>query len=99
MALALVIAVAADGLQLLAGSFGWVGFDQIVDVVAMILTTSLLGFHFLLLPTFVLEFIPMVGMFPTWTGCVAVLIALRKKEQRNLQNRPGLNEPPVIGGP
>ncbi len=61
---------------------GWFGIDQAIDVVAMILTMWILGFHILLLPTFVVEFVPVADMLPTWTGCVATVIALRKRDQR-----------------
>lgn len=80
--LALALGVIADGLQLLLGPLGWVGVDQFIDLVAMGLTTWVLGFHLLLLPTFVVEFIPVADMLPTWTGCVVAVIALRKREQR-----------------
>ena len=83
---AISIAVVADALQLLAVPV----FVEVVDVVAMILTTWLLGFHLLLLPTFVVEFIPLVDMLPTWTGCVIAVIALRNREQA----RP--NQPPTV---
>ena len=43
--LALTVAVAADGLQLLLGPFGWVFGDQLIDVAAMLLVSWLLGFH------------------------------------------------------
>ncbi len=82
MLLALAVAVAADGLQLLLGPFGWVAADQAIDAIAMLLTMRILGFHILLLPTFVVELIPMVDDFPTWTACVFAVIALRKREQR-----------------
>jgi hypothetical protein len=75
------IAVAADALQLLLGPFGWAFIDEGVDVVAAGATWFLLGFHPLLLPTFVLELVPLADMLPTWTGCVALVIALRKREQ------------------
>ena len=77
--LALAVAVAADGLQLLLGPLGWPFADQIIDAVAMILTVWLLGFHILLLPTFVVELIPVVDELPTWTACVAAVIALRRR--------------------
>jgi hypothetical protein len=80
--LALVVAGAADGLQLMLGPLGWAFIDQIIDLVAMLLTSWILGFHLLLLPTFVVEFIPVVDMLPTWTGCVIAVIALRKRGQR-----------------
>ena len=76
--LALLAALAADGLQIL---FPVPPAPEIVDVVAMVLTMALLGFHVLLLPTFVLEFIPLVDMLPTWTGCVVAVIALRKRAE------------------
>jgi hypothetical protein len=79
--LAFIVAIAADGLQLLTGTLGWVFLDEMIDIVAMILTSLLIGFHPLFLPTFVLEFIPVVDMLPTWTGCVAVVVALRRKHQ------------------
>jgi hypothetical protein len=79
--LALAIAVVADGLQLLLGPLGWVFFDEVIDGIAMIATSWLLGFHLLLLPTFAVEFIPVIDLLPTWTGCVGLLIAMRKREQ------------------
>ena len=79
--LALAVAIVTDGLQLLMGPFGFVFFDQALDVIAMVATSYLLGFNLLLLPTFVLEFIPMADWLPTWTGCVALLASMRKKEQ------------------
>ena len=30
--------------------------------------------------TFVVEFLPIVDMLPTWTGCVAMVIALRRRQ-------------------
>jgi hypothetical protein len=42
----------------------------------------------LLLPTFVLEFLPVADMLPAWTGCVAVVIALRKRQQDPPQQPP-----------
>ena len=71
--LALAVAVAADGLQLLLGPLGWPFADQIIDAVAMILMVWLLGFHILLLPT------PVVDELPTWTACVAAVSALRRR--------------------
>ena len=78
---AYAVAVAADALQFILGPLGWVMADEILDVIAAGATWSLLGFHPLLLPTFVVEFMPLVDMLPTWTGCVALVVALRKKQQ------------------
>jgi hypothetical protein len=80
--IALAIAVVADGLQLLLGPFGWAFGDQIIDIIAMVLTSRAIGFHWLLLPTFVVEFIPLLDDLPTWTACTIAVIALRKREQR-----------------
>lgn len=80
MLLALGVALAADGLQLLLGPFGWAGADQVIDCVAMALTMWILGFHILLLPTFVVELFPIAEDLPTWTACVAAVIALRKRK-------------------
>lgn len=81
--LALAVAIAADGTQLLLGPLGWAFIDQAIDVVAMLLTMWILGFHILLLPTFVVELVPVLEDLPTWTACVAAVIALRKREQNS----------------
>jgi hypothetical protein len=74
------VAVVADILQLILGPFGWAFADEIIDAAAAALTYSLLGFHPLLLPTFVIELLPVADMLPTWTGCVALVIAARKRQ-------------------
>ena len=79
--LAYAVAITADALQILLGPFGWAFADEIIDVAAMFLTWRAIGFHPLLLPTFALEFIPLVDMLPTWTACVALVVSLRKKQQ------------------
>ena len=78
---AYAVAVAVDLLQFIAGPVGWAFMDEILDVVAMGATWKLLGFHPLLLPTFALEFLPVSDVLPTWTGCVALVIAMRKRHQ------------------
>jgi hypothetical protein len=82
MIFALAIAVAADGLQLLLGPLGWAFIDQAIDFVAMILVSWVIGFHILLLPTFIVELVPILEDLPTWTACTAAVIALRKRVQR-----------------
>ena len=79
--LAYAVAIVTDALQFLSGPFGWAGFDEALDLIAMVLTWRLLGFHPLLLPTVVLEFLPVSDMFPTWTGCVALVASRRRKQQ------------------
>ena len=90
--LALAVAVFADGLQFLLNGVGWFGPDQIIDAIAMLLTCWLLGFHWLLLPTFMLELVPLADDLPTWTACTVAVIALRKREQR-------ATPPPILPPP
>ena len=79
--LAYAVAVVTDVLQFVLGPLGWTFADEMLDVAAMGVMWKLLGFHPLLLPTFALEFIPVADMLPTWTGCVALVISLRKRQQ------------------
>ena len=76
---AYAIAVAIDVAQMLLGPFGWEGFDEVLDAIAMVVISRLIGFHPLLLPTFVLEFIPAADMLPAWTACVALVVRARKR--------------------
>lgn len=82
MVIALMIAVVADGLHFLLSPLAWAFFDQGIDFLAMGLTCWVIGFHWLLLPTFALELFPGLDALPTWTACVIAVIAIRKREQR-----------------
>lgn len=84
---AYAVAIATDVLQFILGPFGWVGADELLDVIAAGVTLRLLGFHPLLLPTFMLEFLPITDMLPTWTACVALVISTRR-------SRAAAEEPP-----
>ena len=90
--LAYGVAIATDVLQFILGPVGWAGADEALDTVATILTWSALGFHPLLLPTFAIEMLPVADMLPTWTACVALVVARRKQQQQ--QRAPG---PPLDG--
>jgi hypothetical protein len=79
--IALAVAISADSLQFILGPLGWAFGDQAIDVIALGLTTWAIGFHLLLLPTFVVEIFPVIDMLPTWTACVIAVIALRKRDQ------------------
>jgi hypothetical protein len=46
----------------------------------MFVVSALIGFHPLLLPTFLIEFVPVADLLPTWTGCVALVVAMRRKQ-------------------
>src|SRR5476649_108935 len=89
--LAYATAIATDALQFILGPFGWAGADEILDVAATALIWRILGFHPLLLPTFLVEFLPVSDMLPTWTGCVALVVGLRRRQQ--------LGPPPPGTGP
>jgi hypothetical protein len=80
---AVTLAVAADVTQVLLGFVGWIGIDEAIDLAMMVVTSWLLGFHWLLLPTAVLEFLPVVNALPTWTACVIGVVALRKRRQQS----------------
>ena len=94
MVLAILVAVAADAGQFFLTPLGWAGLDQIIDVIAMLLTGWLIGFHWLLLPTFLLELVPVADELPTWTACVVAVIVLRKRQQKDLQS--SLPDKPTI---
>jgi hypothetical protein len=79
--IAYTVAIAADLLQLGLGPLGWSFADEILDVAAMILIARAIGFHPVFLPTFALEFLPVSDLLPTWTGCVALVVTLRRRQQ------------------
>ncbi len=90
MALALTVALVTDVLQFGLGPLGWAFIDQGLDTVAMVLTTWILGFHLLLLPTFVVKLVPIADELPTWTACVIAVITLRNRDQA-VETAPGNN--------
>src|SRR5215472_2975719 len=77
---AYAVAIGTDVLQFALGPFGWVFVDEALDIVAMFAISRAIGFHVLLLPTFAIEFLPVTDMLPTWTGCVALVIGMRRKQ-------------------
>lgn len=82
MVLALAAAIIADGMQFVLGPFGWAFGDQLIDVAAMLLVSWLLGFHWLFLPSFALELVPVADELPTWTACTIAVIALRRHREK-----------------
>jgi len=78
---AYAVGVTTDALQFLLGPLGWTGADELLDLAAMVVLWRILGFHPLLLPSFVIELLPVTDMLPTWTGCVALIVALRRRQQ------------------
>jgi len=82
--IAFALAAAADLVQwIFAGTTLMpIWFDDAVDLVAMVGLWRLLGFHFLLLPAFLAEVVPVVELLPTWVLTVAYLARIRAREQR-----------------
>ena len=76
------LAMGVDGAQLALGPLGWTFADEVLDVVAMLGISRLLGFHPLLLPTFLIEVLPVIDVLPTWTGCVGLVVSRRRREPR-----------------
>jgi hypothetical protein len=70
--------------------------DFILDSVVMLIISFLLGFHWVLLPSFLVELVPGIDMFPTWTGCVAWLVWHRKQQAKMAANPPLLDAPPPL---
>lgn len=56
--------------------------DLLIDVFMGGLTMGLLGFHWALLPTCILEAIPVADAAPTWTACVSYVVWRRKQQGR-----------------
>ncbi len=94
-ALALVVAVVADVLQLpvnlgyasVVAAIPSEGLDAIIDTVTAFIISRLIGFHWALLPTFAIELVPFADAAPTWTGCVAYVLYRRKQEGALVQDR------------
>jgi hypothetical protein len=84
---AFAVATFTDATQIALGPPGWMFVDELLDVIAMVLTSAALGFHLLLLPTFILEMLPVTDWLPTWIGCVGAVVILRKRT---------VAKPPVI---
>ena len=87
--LAFAVSVIADALQFPISGATATGIlaipgeaaDVALDVVVMVITSALLGFHTALLPSFVLELVPGLDLLPTWTGCVAFVVWRRKQAE------------------
>lgn len=89
IAVAFAAAVVADAIQfpITAATMTGVlalpgeGADLLIDSIMTVVTSTLLGFHWILLPSFVFEAIPGFDLFPTWTGCVAYVVWRRNKQK------------------
>jgi hypothetical protein len=61
----------------------------------MVVITALLGFHPLLLPTFILELFPLADMLPSWTVAVALVVSLRRKTIVSAGDAPAIDITPT----
>jgi len=65
------------GLVFIPGEAASAGLDAVVGGTMW----KLLGFHWAFLPSFLVELVPEVDMFPSWIACVAYVVWQRKKEE------------------
>jgi len=95
--LARLIALAADFVQVLAFPLFFGGGLSIVndalDVAVAILMTWLLGWSWAFAPTFLMELMPVLDLFPTWTA--AVYWVTRGRAQDSAPQIPPPNRPQV----
>ncbi len=72
--LAWMVAICADALQLAVTPLFAEGvlspLDAVLDALVAVLLVRLLGWHWAFLPTLMVEALPGVDLFPTWTAAV-----------------------------
>jgi hypothetical protein len=77
------IAVGADILQMALFPLFAEGFispvDDALDVVVFVALTSLVGWHYAFLPSFIVKIVPMIDLAPSWT--IAVFLATHQKAE------------------
>jgi hypothetical protein len=71
---ACLVAIAADGLQILVLPLFIEGAlspaDALIDLGAAVILSRVLGWHWAFLPTLLAELFPGLDLFPTWTAAV-----------------------------
>jgi hypothetical protein len=65
-------------LETVVGPIGLEAADVVLDLMAGVTLSALLGFDLVFLPTFVIETIPVLDAVPTWTAAVAFVVYRRK---------------------
>ena len=97
---AMILAVAADALQILViplfGEGAFSPADDLLDVLVGAVLVHLLGWHWEFLPAFAAELVPGVDLVPFWT--FAVVNVYRKWKQNAVPEEPSRNESQVIEG-
>src|SRR5579862_6338614 len=98
-----IVAVIADILQWvlipLGSEFGIVDpINDILDIFVAGIMVSLLGFHWVFVPSALGKLVPFVDMMPFWTGAVFI-VGMGQQIQPNVQ--PGQNAMPLnaLGNP
>jgi hypothetical protein len=97
--LAFTVAVIADALEFpitgveatVIGAPEGEAAAGVLDCIVMGIMIKLLGFHWMFLPSFIVEIIPAVDMFPTWVGCVGFVVWQCKREEAERAKAPPLN--------
>jgi hypothetical protein len=92
--LAIAIAVIVDAIQvpLQGASLTGIGtlpaeaIDLAIDAATALVLSRLLGFHWALLPSLLVELIPFVDVAPTWIACAMYVISRRKAEGKYVEN-------------
>ena len=82
ISLPLLIAVVADLVQfgLLPSLVVGALVNVVLDIVVAVALIGLMGWHWAFLPTFVVESLPVIDLFPTWTASV---IYVMRTQTRN----------------
>ena len=98
---AMILAIAADGLQIFVFPLFAEGAlspaDDVLDIAVAAVLVHLLGWHWEFLPAFAAELVPGVDLVPFWT--LAVISAYRKWKQITIpveetrEQRPALPKP------
>lgn len=83
-----LIAIAADGIQILflplfvAGALS--PADTIVDLATALILSRLLGWHWAFLPSFLAELIPGLDLFPTWSAAMIYVTWQRSRSSETI---------------
>lgn len=97
---AMVLAIAADALQILVlplfGEGALSPADDILDVLVAFVLVRLLGWHWEFLPAFAAELVPGVDLVPFWT--LAVVNVYRKWKSIAVTQEPGQQPPALPAG-
>ena len=84
--MAWLVALAADAIQIIAlplFAFGGISpADTVVDLIAALTLTKLLGWHWAFLPTLLAELTPGLDVFPTWTAAVIFVLWRQSRDER-----------------